>query len=522
MKRITLILIALILFVSAIYSQTDMTLELQVQQTLSQGVYFYSTHTNDHALHLYGYSRGADSISVSYANVDENGILTPMQTLMILYSDVPYDSIGGWPYFLNGFYQNGMTFMIFKNEQYFYVFYITDDLTVETAQFPCPATILNFNGASMFLQGERKVWFAENGDIYLMNLQTPATATCYMLFQPPAGDDYYHIAPMGTNYVYAHESVQTNTAHDYLIDVNTLTWTAQYMQINYSLGTISPDLGNDTYLMYTGWSLDWDYQGYAYYFNINGNTWTSNYLSTWGEVNWTHITGENWGSVIPLSNLRFIAVCGDYNNIAGNTKASICILVNEEVLHEATFPELLNIVDPYEISKISDDYYVAINWNWSRSASLQLINMSSEEISDTYATNYNPGTIVTNMPDKFFYVFSSYTGAIVQVYNIVPVTAVPEEAIPASIVSITSYPNPFVERIALKIKGARKRIASSLEIYDIKGRLIRTINLAPQDNTEAEIWWDGKDNNGQTVSSGIYLSRFRQGTINKVNKLLKY
>ena len=85
--------------------------------------------------------------------------------------------------------------------------------------------------------------------------------------------------------------------------------------------------------------------------------------------------------------------------------------------------------------------------------------------------------------------------------------------IPRAFQLFQNYPNPFnaATRIKFTLPG-RDRI--SLRIYDLTGREVR---LLQNDSLEAgtySVIWDGRDNSGRAVGSGIYLCRL-QGTISR-------
>ncbi len=45
----------------------------------------------------------------------------------------------------------------------------------------------------------------------------------------------------------------------------------------------------------------------------------------------------------------------------------------------------------------------------------------------------------------------------------------------------------------------------NLQVIDIRGRKIRTLWQGSLDSGDQQLLWDGKDDNGKGVSSGIYL-----------------
>ena len=78
-----------------------------------------------------------------------------------------------------------------------------------------------------------------------------------------------------------------------------------------------------------------------------------------------------------------------------------------------------------------------------------------------------------------------------------------------------SYPNPFVFGAGLgcHINGARiayqipEQGKVELMIYNYLGQLIRRLTNGEQPSGNHAVYWDGRDNNGSLVSSGVYLYR---------------
>ena len=61
----------------------------------------------------------------------------------------------------------------------------------------------------------------------------------------------------------------------------------------------------------------------------------------------------------------------------------------------------------------------------------------------------------------------------------------------------------------------------SLKIYDITGRLIKTLVNEPQEPGYYKVLWDGKDNLDNAVPSGIYFYRIEVGNFTAVKKIVK-
>ncbi|MCK4257187.1 T9SS type A sorting domain-containing protein [candidate division WOR-3 bacterium] len=80
---------------------------------------------------------------------------------------------------------------------------------------------------------------------------------------------------------------------------------------------------------------------------------------------------------------------------------------------------------------------------------------------------------------------------------------------------IKIYPNPFRERTVISyslfVNGndASRLTPYALRIFDVSGRLIRTIplNLCNPNKSVQSVIWDGKDRQGNEVLSGVYFIR---------------
>ncbi len=64
------------------------------------------------------------------------------------------------------------------------------------------------------------------------------------------------------------------------------------------------------------------------------------------------------------------------------------------------------------------------------------------------------------------------------------------------------YPNPFNTTMILTLDGFKGGDAY-LNLYDITGRLVKTLNIDKNGKTT----WDATDNFGQKVSSGLYFAK---------------
>lgn len=68
-----------------------------------------------------------------------------------------------------------------------------------------------------------------------------------------------------------------------------------------------------------------------------------------------------------------------------------------------------------------------------------------------------------------------------------------------------NYPNPFNPTTTIKY-GIKERAHVSLKVYNVAGQLVRTlVDEVQSPDAIAPVTWDGSNNAGQTVSSGVYF-----------------
>ena len=82
-----------------------------------------------------------------------------------------------------------------------------------------------------------------------------------------------------------------------------------------------------------------------------------------------------------------------------------------------------------------------------------------------------------------------------------------EKTIPGQISILQNYPNPFNSTTKF-IYTINSPGIVSLKIYNVMGKLVRTIFQEYKEEGTFEVHWNGLDDNHQNISSGIYFYRF--------------
>ena len=82
-----------------------------------------------------------------------------------------------------------------------------------------------------------------------------------------------------------------------------------------------------------------------------------------------------------------------------------------------------------------------------------------------------------------------------------------------------NYPNPFnpSTTIAYQLPAAEN---VSLVIYDLTGRQVRELLNENKESGFYTVYWDGRNQGGQTVATGLYIYQIRAGQFNQTRKML--
>ena len=133
--------------------------------------------------------------------------------------------------------------------------------------------------------------------------------------------------------------------------------------------------------------------------------------------------------------------------------------------------------------------FISEDWQWSRNPYYHTIYDSYESLNPTYF-HENAKLAIAALAD---------------LAGLEQNTAVAETPFqPQGFVLDTPYPNPFNPTVTLSYTtdGQTKvRIA----VYNLLGQEVATLQDSPSSSGDHDLVWHGRDNNGETVPSGVYL-----------------
>ncbi len=89
--------------------------------------------------------------------------------------------------------------------------------------------------------------------------------------------------------------------------------------------------------------------------------------------------------------------------------------------------------------------------------------------------------------------------------------------------TLQNYPNPFNPETWIPFQLAENANVT-ISIYDISGKLIRTLVLGDQHagmyiTKERAVYWDGRNNLNEKVSNGVYFYKVSAGEFSAVKRM---
>ena len=187
---------------------------------------------------------------------------------------------------------------------------------------------------------------------------------------------------------------------------------------------------------------------------------------------------------------------------------------NLEVDHYYIFPD--NIYD--------------LTWDEPEFCNATLINYNiyvNDEIYETVDANVLELTII-NAPlnannESVFYataVYENPTGESEPSNSVTCIAMVSAQNNTIPIYNFSNFPNPFNPETSISFSLIESAVNTEISVYNSKGQKIKTLvnEMLPVGNHS--VIWNGNDDSGEPVSSGIYFYKLEAGDFNQTRKML--
>lgn len=146
------------------------------------------------------------------------------------------------------------------------------------------------------------------------------------------------------------------------------------------------------------------------------------------------------------------------------------------------------------------------------------ITASFLDVPDDYTVNLAIGAFNAELEDAETIVFTALnSGHFVGTITIS--NGREENTATAKSTGFASYPNPFNPQTTL-IFNLKEDSDVKLQIYNIRGQLVRTLHNGWFTKGDYKVVWNGRNEFGKRVSSGLYFASFRTNRETQITKLL--
>jgi hypothetical protein len=99
--------------------------------------------------------------------------------------------------------------------------------------------------------------------------------------------------------------------------------------------------------------------------------------------------------------------------------------------------------------------------------------------------------------------------------------ALQAKEIPEAFALHANYPNPFNPETTIEFDvPVGTYNYTSLRIYDVSGKLVKTLIDEPMEPGYHSVIWDGKDDNGKSVNSGVYIYKMMTENYHKTRRCI--
>ena len=94
-----------------------------------------------------------------------------------------------------------------------------------------------------------------------------------------------------------------------------------------------------------------------------------------------------------------------------------------------------------------------------------------------------------------------------------------EAEVPKAYKLSQNFPNPFNPSTTISF-DVKERGHVSLKIYNVAGQLVKTLADGVKDAKHYEITWDGTNNHGFKVASGVYFYKMQSKSFSQTKKMV--
>lgn len=518
MKKIYVTVLMALIAITALIAIPGMTLEYGGGVQVGSDHTCYALQESTGLLRYYKLFPMDNGFGIQSYFVNLACEMSPPQIIYEYQHPVPFMQDGGVPTLVLANAFMGRVYILQKNDFHLFMTVIDSDMQISTLLTNNPSLSFESNPLHYrtfrFLEPDLMI-LSSQGSVFLLNLQA-GTCSHYWDFYDSWGRITFD--RLSDDHVIMSSVLTSFESTSYLLNFHTMVRNHIYYG-GWATEPISGDFGNGTYLVRQVQFGDWLHLVRTLLMRVYPNNTVSYYpLFFGGSTNaFDYTPMHTFEYVQMLGDNRFLAICTDYLMQPENRRPGVFQISGNSVVYDPMFEDLHSIQSPLRLYKLQDGYY--LSYQHLASQGLKLLDIASETVSLPDSNVVLSPVNVIPVGENYCYMVTS--GNKVHVYRLVePSSTQQESLIPPAGMTLSAYPNPFEERIAM-ILESKATGTIRLSIYDIRGRLLRSFAVESSGNRQTELLWDGKDDAGNDTASGIYLIRATQGDRQTTQKVLK-
>lgn len=254
------------------------------------------------------------------------------------------------------------------------------------------------------------------------------------------------------------------------------------------------------------------------------------------------VMGEGWFELECANYTQFEWANGDSLRLAIANATNDQLLILSIPLDAAVEPQLVQTahLQPFlqNLNATGSDDQVRVAWTLHQTAPDLTFHIFRSTAEEGFYQKLNAEPIVPDQPKQYVYTDYQVSNGITYWYKLGlaefsdslslfgPVSATARTDVaqendfsgPTSYQLFQNYPNPFNPRTTIKYQVPQTSRVS-LVIYNLLGQRVRTLVKATQQSGTYQVDWDGRDEWGNSVASGIYFFRLAAGPYARIRKM---
>jgi hypothetical protein len=184
--------------------------------------------------------------------------------------------------------------------------------------------------------------------------------------------------------------------------------------------------------------------------------------------------------------------------------------------------ELYGVIEPHQDSKIRakplilDTKLMLSDNGWCEYLSYDISNPEQPVFENSYRWNL-PTYDMQIYSNEYIVTANGRFG--ISILDLEAVTSIKNSFIKPSQCFISNYPNPFNPTTTINYQLSENSNVT-LSVYNIKGQKVKTLISDQLTAGAHSVVWNGDDDSGKSVGSGIYFYKLKAGDFQKVKKMI--